>query len=262
MTSPAAFAVCTANSRKAAFVALSMRMAARVPCGPDPMIARPLRQATIRTAPGRCRPALPVLSPPTTRCARRPVLSRSPSHVAVSSIVCASGRIDEAVRDRASAGEIHERRRLRIARGNPQREPRPGDDAAADKRASSTHAGTGALSGPRPRATRASTSAPIVHMPSGLQALNVPALPASTPSRIHAARSRASMNWTGRSRGPGTSAASPLAPSSPGRRNRATQYAKRSVGSKGPTMSPGRTTSARSRNTARISSSQHAFSAP
>ena len=65
-------------------------------------------------------------------------------------------------------------------------------------------------------------------------ALKTPASPSSAERRIHSARSRASIHWTGWERGSGASVGPPRA-------SRVTQYVKRLVGSYGPTITPART---------------------
>ena len=99
---------------------------------------------------------------------------------------------------------------------------------------------------------RQSTGVP----PTGPLPLKAPRVPVSSRWIIHAARSRMSMNCSGLSSGtPGTSIAPPSAV-------RQTQWLKRPVGSPGPTISPGRTISARAPNTRKTSASQAAFCGP
>ena len=63
-----------------------------------------------------------------------------------------------------------------------------------------------AARGARARRRARRRASPIVHMPAGAHASNVPSAVLSAMSSIHDARSRASMNWTARSGGAGTTA--------------------------------------------------------
>ncbi len=103
-----------------------------------------------------------------------------------------------------------------------------------------------------------STGSPEAFGPAGPEAWIVPVVPASMRCTHHSARSRTSMSCTVRPGSPGAS-------TSPPRMRRAGQYVKRSLASKGPTINPGRTTSARALASAarfRTTRSQRALSGP
>src|SRR5581483_7043464 len=114
----------------------------------------------------------------------------------------------------------------------------------------------------KPSSTQTTSPAPLassidanVSARGGEVALNGPERPSSTSRIVQSARSRTSIIWTGWSGGPGARIGPP-------RRARCGQYVKRSVGSFGPTIRPGRTRIARSPNARSASCSHSAFSAP
>ena len=101
----------------------------------------------------------------------------------------------------------------------------------------------------------ASMMSPIVSDPGGEIALKFPVACESASFIIHAVRSRTSMTWIGSRGVPGASI-------SPPRDARTGQYVKRSVGSSGPTIYPGRTMLARPANASRTYCSHSAFIGP
>ncbi len=88
----------------------------------------------------------------------------------------------------------------------------------------------------------------MVAWPRGLTRLYGPPRPCSTALRVHAARSRVSMNWMPESWGPGASTGPPRA-------MRFSHHGSRPTFSQGPRISPARTSSARSPKAATAASS-------
>ncbi len=153
------------------------------------------RCAARRRAGSTCLPGAGVVA----RAARRPCPR---------SCVRAAGSKARLARPRAV--HRHEAGAVGFARRQPERQADPGRDAMRDQLVVVDPRRT------RRRRRRRDQRVDEIahrHCHAALQALNVPAMSRAARSSIHAARSRASMNCTGRSRGAGTTARSARSPS-------------------------------------------------